>query len=220
MNTMNARYLNPNTRPKPMAPAPVAADTGPAPNSSTPDGANSASVRILLEIDHQRIRCSVRQQMGPYLTMAGRIWRRLARGQWRTVDPDWSVHEGTLGCEVIDYLAGLDFPARIAEMLPRRPGDLPPPATPPDEAIAIIDALRQSIEDGTAHIGGVDRLLVLSRLRERVHALSLQAEALEQLVALADREPFTTLGHAVEHAVPHARALAVSTEQQAEVSHG
>lgn len=75
---------------------------------------------VRIEIGTDRICERVEYQLGPHHSLAIRNWTPTG-GFWQTKDNDWTAHEDHLPVEIIDYMAGLDLPNRIAAMLPKIP---------------------------------------------------------------------------------------------------
>lgn len=72
-------------------------------------------------IGHDQITSTAQLVMGGYVQTVQRTWQRTGRGSWRSTDPDFIAAEKRLGIELAEYMALLDFPSRVADMLPRHP---------------------------------------------------------------------------------------------------
>ena len=56
------------------------------------------------------------------LHSAHRNFVRGERGFWNSRDPEFILAEDRIGVELAEFVDRLDFPGRVAEMLPRLPG--------------------------------------------------------------------------------------------------
>ena len=72
-------------------------------------------------IGHDQITSTAQLVMGGFVQTVQRTWHRCGRGSWRSTDPDFIAAENRLGIELAEYMALLDFPSRVADMLPRHP---------------------------------------------------------------------------------------------------
>lgn len=89
------------------------------PEHAPAEPSTGCNVTIVIEVERDRVREAVLQVMGPHQRRAERVWNRSGRGLWKCRDREWEEHVELLGHEVIDFMACLDFPSRIAAMLPR-----------------------------------------------------------------------------------------------------
>lgn len=48
---------------------------------------------------------------------------RTGPNSWRSKDPEFITHEQRIGIELAEFADGLDFPSRVADMLPRVPAN-------------------------------------------------------------------------------------------------
>ena len=71
---------------------------------------------------------------------ATRNFLRTGPSSWRSKDPEFIEHEQRIGIELAEFVDGLDFPSRIADMLPRVPAS--PTTDARQVAATAVEALR------------------------------------------------------------------------------
>lgn len=65
---------------------------------------------------------------------------RTGPNSWRSKDPEFITHEQRIGIELAEFADALDFPSRVADMLPRVPAN--PTSDARQMAATAVEALR------------------------------------------------------------------------------
>ena len=71
---------------------------------------------------------------------ATRNFVRTGPSSWKSRDPEFLAHEDRIGIELAEFVDALDFPSRIADMLPRAPAN--PNSDARQVAATAVEALR------------------------------------------------------------------------------
>lgn len=109
---------------------PPTSGTGPGAEATTPmaqtyvNAVADCRAVITLEVTHNTVAIMATLAMGVRQSATQRWERRRGAGKgWvLTAGPRrWADEDERLGVELAEYLAGLDFPFALANMLPRRP---------------------------------------------------------------------------------------------------
>ena len=113
------------------------------PIGATPaaDSAEVPMAVVVLVITRDRISQHAHLHMGG-LHAVHRNWLRTERGSWGSRDPEFIAAEDRIGVELAEFSDRLDFPYRIADMLPRLP------TQPASEAMANAAAFVEELRHG------------------------------------------------------------------------
>lgn len=103
------------------------------------DSAEIPMAVVVLVITHDRISQFAHLHMGG-LHAVHRNWLRTARNTWGSRDPEFIAAEDRIGVELAEFSDSLDFPSRIADMLPRLPTQ--PASEAKANAAAFVEELR------------------------------------------------------------------------------
>jgi hypothetical protein len=90
---------------------------------------------VVITIQRDRVHQTARLVMGGTRSVTRR-WDRISGGSWGTKQREWIHSERQLGIELAEYMDALDFPSRVADMLPR------PPATGSNAATKAAEEVR------------------------------------------------------------------------------
>ena len=71
---------------------------------------------------------------------ATRNFARIGPNSWKSRDPEFQAHEERIGIELAEFVDALDFPSRIADMLPRAPAS--PASDARQMAATAVEAIR------------------------------------------------------------------------------
>lgn len=86
------------------------------------DHADLPMAVVVMVITRDRITQHAHLHLGG-LHSAHRNFVRGERGFWNSRDPEFILAEDRIGVELAEFVDRLDFPGRVAEMLPRLPAD-------------------------------------------------------------------------------------------------
>ena len=103
------------------APASGEGNLDAAPPANHADAADLPMAVVVMVITRDRITQHAHLHLGG-LHSAHRNFVRGERGFWNSRDPEFILAEDRIGVELAEFVDRLDFPGRVAEMLPRLPG--------------------------------------------------------------------------------------------------
>lgn len=95
-----------------------ASGTGPGEQANTSE--TTSCMRIVIDISSDTITETVIMQMGMHHDSLSKRWMRVSANSFKARDCDFAMLEARFGVEAVDYMACLDLPIRLANMLPRR----------------------------------------------------------------------------------------------------
>ncbi len=104
------------------APASGEGNLDAAPPANHADAADLPMAVVVMVITRDRITQHAHLHLGG-LHSAHRNFVRGERGFWNSRDPEFILAEDRIGVELAEFVDRLDFPGRVAEMLPRLPAD-------------------------------------------------------------------------------------------------
>lgn len=102
------------------------ADTGPGAEATTPTvigfdmagPGQECSAIVLVKIERGQVTITASLDMGGHHAVS-RKWRQSSSGSWSTTSRDFIDAENVLGVELAEFADSIDFPGRVARMLPR-----------------------------------------------------------------------------------------------------
>ena len=94
---------------------------------------------VVMVITKDRITQHAHLHLGG-LHIATREHVRTGAHCWKSRDPEFHTHEDRIGIELAEFVDALDFPGRVADMLPRAPGN--PASDARQLAAAAVETIR------------------------------------------------------------------------------
>lgn len=104
-----------------------AVGTGPGAQASTQPlaaGLRPPEAIFVVVVQRDRVQISAQLDFGGSHTTVSRVWHRRG-GSWRTTNPEFVEREHHIGLALAEFADAIDFPGKVADMLPREPVGTP-----------------------------------------------------------------------------------------------